>query len=418
MKKTVLLLCVLLAALSSKAQRYLITHYGVQTDSTRVQTKVIQAVIDEASSAGGGTIVVPPGVFMTGALFFKPHTCLELQAGAKLKGSDNIDDYPLIPSRMEGHNLYYYAALINAYYVNHFSITGPGSLDGNGLFFWKAFWAHRDSCVNAHIPWTNLEVHRPRLVFLWGCDDVRLLRVQLHNSGFWTTHLYQCRNVLIDSCDIRSQFHPVPAPSTDGIDIDVCRHVTVKHCYISVDDDGVCIKGGKGPEAQQLPGDGAVSDVLVEDCRFGRVNAALTFGSECIHASHITMLRCEVNNQQPIVLFKMRPDTYQTFEHIRIDSISGTCGAIVIMSPWKQFFDMHGSKAKPFGILRDLCISHIRVHCHEFGQMKGNIRDQVSDIRFRDMKVSAFHPDLCTPYSSIQSSRVIVNGNPLKTNSL
>jgi polygalacturonase len=232
----------LISTISLNAQEYNITDYGVITDSTQLNTAIIQKVIDKAYSSGGGTIVIPKGVYLTGALFFKPKTKLKLLQGAVLKGSDNIADYPLMPSRMEGQSLDYYAALINAYKVNNFSIRGPGEINGNGLKFWKQFWSHRDSLKKINKTSTNLEVHRPRLLFIWGCNNVTISNVQLHNSGFWTTHLYQCRKVLIDSCDIRSPFQPVPAPSTDGVDIDVCKQVTIRNTYISVNDDAICIR--------------------------------------------------------------------------------------------------------------------------------------------------------------------------------
>jgi polygalacturonase len=403
-----------LIALQANAQDYLITKYGVPVDSTHLHTQAIQRVIDQAADNGGGTIVIPKGVFLTGALFFKPHTRLRLEQGAKLKGSDNIDDYPLIPSRMEGHNLYYYAALVNAYYVDSFSITGPGTIDGNGLKFWKEFWWHRDSVRKAGGTSTNLEVHRPRLVFIWGCNDVVIKNVGLHNSGFWTTHLYQCNHVVIDSCDIRSPFSPVPAPSTDGVDIDVCRHVTVKNCYISVNDDGVCIKGGKGPNAQNLPGNGATEDVLVENCTYGKVHAALTLGSECIHAKNITIRNCRVETNTPILHLKMRPDTYQLYEDITVEGITGSCGSIISMAPWTQFFDMKGSSAQPFAVVRDITISNVRVHCKQFGRMQGNPHDQVSHITFRNIQATADNPEFKTPYKNITLENVTVNGKPLK----
>ncbi len=298
------------------SQDYVITKYGASSDSTNLNTIAIQNVIDKAELNGGGTIVIPKGVYLTGALFFKPKTKLLLQEGAMLKGSDDISNYPLIPSRMEGRSIYYYAALINAYHVDSFSITGPGTIDGNGLHFWEYFWAYRDSMRKIGKSATNLEVHRPRMLFIWGCNNVTIQNVKLHNSGFWTTHLYQCNNVLIENCDIRSPFKPVPAPSTDGVDIDVCKKVTIRNCYISVNDDAVCIKGGKGPDARLRSENGAVEDVLVEDCDFGESHGTLTLGSECIHGNNITVRNCKVNNNNPILRLKMRPDTYQVYENI------------------------------------------------------------------------------------------------------
>lgn len=395
-------------------KEYVITKFGASTDSTKLTTKAIQQAIDKASASGGGTIVVPKGVFLSGALFFKPNTQLRLLAGAKLKGSDNIADYPLIPSRMEGQKLDYYAALVNATKVNGFTITGPGTIDGNGLNFWKGFWAHRDSMSKAGKSSTNLEVHRPRLLFIWGCDKVTIKGVKLHNAGFWTTHLYQCTNVLIEGCDIRSPFRPVKAPSTDGIDIDVCKHVVVRNCYISVNDDGVCIKGGKGPNAQKLPENGPIEDVLVENCTFGEVHAAMTCGSECIHANRITMRNCKMDHDRPVLLFKMRPDTYQLYENITIENITGKCGTIVSLSPWTQFFNMAGSAEKPFGTIRNIRISNVKVQCREFALLAGNPTDKIENIVFKNVEATSPKPTFTNKYPSIVFDNVTLNGAPVQ----
>jgi polygalacturonase len=413
MKRLLLLLCLTGSLFTASAQNYDITKFGVRPDSTTLCTAAIQQVIDKANENGGGTVVVPRGVYRTGALFFRPRTKLLLQEGAVLKGSDNISDYPLIPSRMEGQNILYYAALINAYYVDSFSITGPGAIDGNGLQFWKNFWSHRDSMVKAKKPWTNLEVHRPRLIFIWGCNNVTIEKAKLRNAGFWTTHLYQCNNVLIEGCDIRSPFAPVPAPSTDGIDIDVCKKVTIRNCYISVNDDAIAIKGGKGTDAQIQPQNGAVEDVLIEDCNFGESHGTLTMGSECIHARNIVMRNCKVDNNTSILRLKMRPDTYQIYENITIEGITGKCGSLIALAPWTQFFNLKDSTAKPFAIVRHISFSNMNVQCNKLGDIKGNPADKISDILFRNITANAATPTLQTNnYPDIKAENVKVNGSP------
>ena len=128
--------------LALSAKEYRVTDYNVSTDSTQIQTAQLQRVIDLAEAEGGGTIVLPKGTYLSGALFFKPGTSLEIQDGAVLKGSDNIADYPLMPSRMEGRSIYYHPALVNAYHVDGFEIKGPGTINGNGYKFWVQFWDH------------------------------------------------------------------------------------------------------------------------------------------------------------------------------------------------------------------------------------------------------------------------------------
>jgi polygalacturonase len=413
MKKICLVVCVLAVYLSAQSADYLITDYGVNIDSTKINTRTIQSIIDKASTDGGGTIVIPKGVFLSGALFFKPNTKLRLTEGAVLKGSDNIGDYPLIPSRMEGKSIHYYAALVNAYHVDSFGISGPGTINGNGLKYWKYFWAYRDSMKQIGKSATNLEVHRPRLLFIWGCNNVTISGAKLHNSGFWTTHLYQCNDVLIENCDIRSPFRPVKAPSTDGVDIDVCKRVTIRKCYISVNDDGVCIKGGKGPYAHKQSENGIVEDVLVEDCAFGESHGLMTLGSESIHARNITVRNCTINSNTPILRLKMRPDTYQIFENITVDNITGKCGTIIDVKPWTQFFTMEGSKEKPYGIIRNISMSNINVQCNTFGEIAGNPLDKVSNIRLRNIKATAKELGLKCKYTGVKIENVIVNGSPV-----
>lgn len=412
MKKLFLLVCLFALIPGVKSQDYIITGLGVGTDSTKLNTHNIQKVIDKAEANGGGIIVIPKGVFLTGALFFKPKTRLRLTEGAVLKGSDNIADYPLIPSRMEGRSIYYYAALVNAYQVDSFSITGPGTINGNGLKFWEGFWAYRDSMRKIGKSATNLEVHRPRLLFIWGCNNVTIQNVKLRDAGFWTTHLYQCKNVLIENCDIRSPFRPVKAPSTDGIDIDVCSKVTIRNCYISVNDDAVCIKGGKGPDAHTRRENGVVEDILIENCRFGESHGTLTLGSESIHARNIILRNCTVDNDNPLLRLKMRPDTYQVFENIIVENITGRCGTIISMNPWKQFFDMFGSTEKPYGIVRNITFSNIKVQCKSLGEIEGNPSDSVSNIVFKDITANAETPGLKNKYTGIKAERVMVNGAP------
>lgn len=411
MKKLFLCTFSVILLLAVQSQDYIVTNFGVSTDSTKLSTIAIQQVIDKAHGSGGGTIVIPKGVFLSGALFFRPGTKLRLQEGAVLKGSDDIADYPLIPSRMEGQSLLYYAALVNAYYVDSFSITGPGTIDGNGLRFWKTFWAYRDSMRSIGKEATNLEVHRPRLLFIWGCNKVIIQNAKLHNAGFWTTHLYQCNDVLIEGCDIRSPYKPVPAPSSDGVDIDVCKKVTVRNCYISVNDDGVVIKGGKGPNAHTLPQNGIVEDVLIENCTFGEVHATLTIGSECIHARNIIMRNCKVENNAPILKLKMRPDTYQLFENITVDGITGKCGSLINLAPWKQFFNLKGSSEKPFGTVKNIILSNIKVECKRLGEIEGNAADIISGIVFKNIDAKAETPTLKNKYDGVKMEKVVVNGN-------
>lgn len=410
---TVLVLC----GTTAQAKDYVLTDYGVRNDSTILQTKTIQSVINLAAADGGGRVVVPKGTFLSGALFFKPGTRLVLEEGAVLKGSDEIKDYPLLPSRMEGKNIYYYAALVNAYYVDGFGIEGPGTVNGNAMKFWKRFWTNRDAAIKAGKPWTNLEVSRPRLIFVWGCDSVTFRGARFINAGYWTTHFYQCNDLLIEDCEMLAPRKPVRAPSTDAIDLDVCKRVVICGCYLSSDDDGVCIKGGKGPLAHKDSENGMVEDVLVENCTFGpSLHGILTMGSEAIHARNITMRNCRLNTTCALLRLKMRPDTYQIYENITIENVTGRCGSVIDMKYWSQFFNLEGMQEKPFGIVRNITLKNIDVDCTEFGYMKGNPNDQVSNISLENIRAHAAKGDGFTNVykAAMRVDNVTINGKELR----
>lgn len=419
LKPAAFFVAAIIGCVTGNAKDYVITQHGVLNDSTVVQTSKIQSVIDLAESEGGGTIVVPKGTYLTGGLFFKPGTKLRVEEGGCIKGSDDISDYPLIPSRMEGRSIYYYAALINAYHVDGFEITGPGIINGNGAKYWDEFWALRAERAKVGKSCTNLEVRRPRLVFLWGCDNVKLSGVKLRNSAFWTTHLYQCNFILIENCHIYAPTKPVKAPSSDAIDLDVCSNVVIRGCYLDCNDDGVCIKGGKGVYAHVSSENGIVENVLVEDCTFGpNLHGTLTMGSECIHAKNIMLRNCKVNNTCALLRFKMRPDTYQIYENITVSNVTGKCGSIFDMKPWKQFFDLEGSNEKPFGTVKNITIENVDVDCRSFGTIAGNPNDVVSNVLLKNIKIKAEDAKFVCEYPQVKFENVVINGkkvaNPAK----
>ena len=372
-------------SLKDLGKQFIITKHGAKTDSTVVQTAVIQKIIDLAHKQGGGVIVIPKGVFLSGALFFKPKTHLYVSEGAVLKGSDNIANYPIMPSRMEGQTLDYFPALVNAYGVNGFTISGKGTIDGNGLNYWKAFWQRRKENPNC----TNLEVSRPRLVFIWKSNDVQVQDVRLQNSGFWTSHYYQCNNVKILNVRITAPHEPIKAPSTDAIDLDVCNNVLIKGCYLAVNDDAIALKGGKGPYADKEKGNGSNTNVIIEDCEFGFCHAALTLGSEAIHNKNIVMRNCHVTNAMRVLWLKMRPDTPQKYEFVSVENVDGYAYSLIYVKPWKQFFDLKGRKDVPLSYCDNISLKNIKLKCEVFFDVSPGEYDKLTKFRFEDLNITA-----------------------------
>ena len=393
--------------LENLGKQYDITKHGAVNDSTRLQTKVIQKVIDLAHQQGGGAIIIPQGTFLSGALFFRPNTRLHVVQGGVLKGSDNIEDYPKIPSRMEGQNLDYFAALVNAYGVNGFSISGKGILNGNGQKYWEAFWQRRKENPKC----TNLEVSRPRLVFIWKSNDVQLQDVQLINAGFWSSHYYQCNNIKILNVRITSPHEPIKAPSTDAIDLDVCNNVLIKGCYLSVNDDAIALKGGKGPWADTDPNNGGNSNIIIEDTEFGFCHAALTAGSEAIHNRNIVMRNCNINEAKRVLWLKMRPDTPQNYEFITVENITGNAYSLIYVKPWTQFFDLKGRKDTPISYSKNITLKNIDMKCEVFFDIAPSPSDRLANFSFENLNIEAKKPGYDKSIiDGVTFSKVRVNG--------
>lgn len=367
-------------------RQYRITDYEVANDSTVVQTEKIQKVIDAAAENGGGVVVIPRGTFLSGSLFFKPKTHLHLEEGAVLKGSDDISNFKIIETRLEGQSLKYFAALVNAVRVDGFTITGKGTINGNGHRYWRSFWLRRQ--VNRQC--TNLEELRPRLVYIAECRDIQLSGVSLINSPFWTTHLYKVENAKLLNLNIFAPASPVKAPSSDAVDMDVCRNILIKGCKVSVNDDAMVFKGGKGPGAENDERNGMNEYIIVEDCDFGFCHSAMTLGSESLHTRNVIFRNSTVDGVTRVLWLKMRPDTKQLYEHITVSGITGSAKAFLYIKPWTQFFDLKGGKSFLKSCGQNLTMKDCAVKCGiAFDIERADDQFELKDFTFKDIKLTA-----------------------------
>lgn len=388
---------------------YHVTDYGVVNDG-KLHTTEMQALINKVASEGGGVIVIPEGTYMTGAIFLKQGVHLHLYDGATLMGSSDPSDYPIIKTRIEGETCLYYSALINADGLDGFTISGKGTIDGNGYTFWKHFWERRSWNPQC----TNKDEQRPRLVYISNSKNVQIDGVKLQNSAFWTTHIYNSENVKLLRLHIYSPEKPVKAPSTDAIDLDVVKNVLVKDCYMSVNDDAVAIKGGKGPYADywrtpyegidinkypEMIGDGSNENIIIEDCEYGFCHGCLTLGSESVYDHNIILRRIKVTEANNLLWLKMRPDTPQTYEYVMVEDIEGNGKNFLLVAPWTQFYDLKGRESIPMSYSNHITMRNITFDCNVFFNVKQN-EDQyhLSNFTFENLAITAQNTEFHQEY--------------------
>ena len=363
-----------------------ISKSGAVADDSTVNTKAIQAAIDQLAAKGGGTLVVPKGVFVSGALFFKPKVNLRLTEGAVLKCSTDLSNFPAQRTRIEGHFMENFTpAFINVKNSDGFQLTGDGILDGAGMPIWELFYKNRA----ADRSFTNTGMPRARLALIEGSKDVKIEGITFKDSQFWNCHLYNNDGVLVHNVHFQ-----VPddkqGPSSDGIDIDSSRNVTVDGCVFSVTDDCIACKGSKGPHAMEDKDSPAVEHIRVRNCTFKRGGGVLTCGSEATLVRDVIAEDCKITGGVRVATLKLRPDTPQHYEDITFRNITseGPSSGIINMSPWTQYFDLQGAEP-PKSIVKNLNFIGIKGTYTSFGTIKPNPgQTDISNVLLKDFDVT------------------------------
>ncbi|MEG0818850.1 MAG: glycosyl hydrolase family 28 protein, partial [Brevundimonas sp.] len=202
--------------------------FGAVGDGVAINTRPIQAAIDAAAGAGGGTVVLKPGVYLSGSLFVKSNVTLLIGRGATVKGLRDIAAYPMVRTRVAGIEMEWPAGLLNIYREKNAKITGEGLVDGDGKVFWDSYWAMRRDYDPKDLRWAaDYDCRRPRLIHVYDAEAVEVSGLNLARSGFWTVHVCYSRDVKVLDLIIRNNLGG-RGPSTDGIDIDSSERVLVE----------------------------------------------------------------------------------------------------------------------------------------------------------------------------------------------
>jgi polygalacturonase len=280
----VFVFALILFSAQANAKTFLANDYGARGDGATLDTVPIQKAIDAAAKQDG-TVTLKPGNYLTGSLFLKSGTTLQLDEGVALIGSQKLDDYPTLPTRIAGIEMTWPAALINVRDQQQVTITGKGTIDGDGPIWWKSYWDLRAVYEPKGLRWAaDYDARRPRLILLQNSYGIYLGGgILLKRSGFWTVQVLYSEQVTIDGVVIRNN-EGGKGPSTDGIDIDSSKKVLVEHADIDVNDDALCLKAGR--DADGLRVNRPTEDVVIRDSIIRRGAAAITIGSETSGGFH------------------------------------------------------------------------------------------------------------------------------------
>jgi polygalacturonase len=199
---------------------------------------------------------VPAGDYLIGSIELKSYTTLRIEKHAKLLGSPDLADYPVIKVRWEGRWIDGHRALISVNKADHIAVIGPGHIAGH------------PSLGGRQMP------RRPAVIEPIDCRDVRLVGFSASQQRMWTIHPTYCENVVVRNVTIRGI-----GGNSDGVDVDSCKHVLIEGCDIETGDDCVALKSGRGMEGYRLAR--ATEDVLIRNCTLSdNLFACIGIGSE------------------------------------------------------------------------------------------------------------------------------------------
>lgn len=251
-----------------QAMKYDIRSFGAVGDGATLNTKAIQKAIDQASSDGGGVVLIPAGKFVTGSLLFKSGVRLHLEKHAELIGSLDFKDYIRIHKWM---------ALLLADGVSKISISGKGTIDGRGdelaLHIDSLFYAGViDRKYYHHEERRAWHEYRPQIIDFNSCAHIKITDVTIKNASSWVQTYEKCRNVILHNIRVDSDCYW----NNDGIDIVDCQNVQITNCYINASDDGICIKSEDFSLSQ------ICDSIYIADCTIRSSASAIKFGTSLV----------------------------------------------------------------------------------------------------------------------------------------
>lgn len=429
-----LLLCVCLSLLAlplcaapSASGIFNVRDYGAVGNGTHKDTAAINNAVAACARAGGGTVLLPPGQYLSGAITLQSHVTFDVAGGATLLASEDPADYPL-QQDVWGFGSKVYAPLIYASGARGITITGHGTIDGQGAIWWhrldlfapkKGMPGARTAAERAQAQIVAL-YNRPQLIRLVSCQEVVIQNLTLKNSPEWNIHPLFCTDVRVQGVTITA---PPKSHNTDGINPESCRNVLISDCRIDNGDDCITLKSGKDALGRRMgrPDE----DITITNCIMQHGHGGVTIGSEMSGGVHnVAVSNCVFDGTVAGIRIKS--------ERGRGGVVSGLTYSNIVMQNVPTpiiittFYMGKDTPSQVFPVnagtprFHDILISNITARgCKNAGSVTGLRELPVSGITFTNVHIQAATGFTCTNASDITFHDVVIDaaqGPPITLN--
>jgi len=334
-----------------------ISDFGAVGNGTDLCTEAFSKGMNSLAAKGGGTLIVPVGVWLTGPIVFKSNINLHLVKGAIILFSHDKDLYPLVETIFEGLATKRCQSPISGRNLTNIAITGDGAIDGNGQYwrplkkqsvsesYWKKFtsaggvfkradyWYPSEQYLKGqqmsdmNVPrnlktdaeWNTIrDFLRPVMVNFIECKNLYLQGVLFQNSPAWNLHPLMCENVILEGVTVRN---PSYAENGDGIDLESCKNTLIVNSSFDVGDDGICIKSGKDEEGRKRAR--ACENLIVDNCTVFKGHGGFVVGSEMSGgAKNMKVANCKFIGTDVGLRFKSKRGRGGVVENIFAENIA------------------------------------------------------------------------------------------------
>ncbi|MCL3780115.1 glycoside hydrolase family 28 protein [Prolixibacteraceae bacterium JC049] len=266
-----------------------IKDFGAEEANIEKNKAAIKHAIEACHKAGGGSVVVPSGEWLSGKIHFKSNVNLHLEEGATLLFTSNPKEYlPAVKSTWEGMECYNYSPLIYAYECENVAITGKGMIRAK-LDTWKVWFKRPPAHMNALKELYNMAAKdvpvekrqmavgennfRPQFIQFNRCKRVKIEGIKVRNSPFWTIHLYMSKHVVVRGVDVHAHGH-----NNDGVDPEMTQNLLIENCIFDQGDDAIAIKAGRNQDAWRL--NMPCRNIVIRNCTIKEGHQLAAIGSE------------------------------------------------------------------------------------------------------------------------------------------
>ena len=366
-----------------------------------LSTSAFNSAINAASEQGGGTVIVPKGNWISGAIHLKSNVNLHFEDGARITFSYNPEDYlPIVLTMYEGIRCMNYSPLIYGRGLQNVAITGNGYLDGNGPEWWK--WAKnltgRDILyfdrrpVEERLYGTPELGLRPMFLQILESKNVLIEGITLVNSPCWTVHPVWCEDVIVRGVTVEN---PTVSPNTDAVNIESCNRALVEDCTVNMTgDDMFCLKAGRNEDAWDvgIP----CENVVIRNCRSlgPSQSGGITIGSEmsaCVR--NVLAENCDFNHNINCLSIKSKDGRGGIVENIEYRNIHMHKGTNGVRITYRYSCEANDDPEIPglnMPTVRNIYLENITCDDVENGILIANVPNGAMDnFYFKDIQMNA-----------------------------